>query len=304
MPRAVQYEAFGAPDVLRVVEVDAVHPSEGQVRVAVRAAGLNPYDVKVRSGSIPLAGPRFPRGTGLEFAGVVDQVGVDARYADGSPVEPGDEVLGWHSASVREQLAAKATGLARKPAGLDWAVAGSIAVAVQTATSSLASVPVDAADTVLSNGTAGSVGIMHAQLAIERGARVVGTASGTNHVLLESVGVIPTTYGPGLAERVRVLVDGVTAAQDNHGSEGVEAALELGVAPERICAIAVDPAAHGIRGPAHLDRAIGELERVARAIADGRMRFPIDSTYSLDQVADAYTRLAGRHLSGKVVVLV
>ncbi len=78
MPKAVQYERFGGPEVLEVVEVPEVHPSEGRVRIAVRAAALNPFDFKIRSGLVPLDDPKFPRGIMSDFAGVVDEVGEDA----------------------------------------------------------------------------------------------------------------------------------------------------------------------------------------------------------------------------------
>ncbi len=115
MPKAVQYERFGDPSVLEVVEVPEVHPGEGKVRIAVRAAGLNPFDFKMRSGLVPIADPKFPRGIGGDFAGVVDEVGEGAQYADGSAVAVGDEVLGWGDRVVREQLVVAAKNLARKP---------------------------------------------------------------------------------------------------------------------------------------------------------------------------------------------
>src|SRR5690554_5292364 len=127
MSRAVRYSEHGGVEVLQVVEVDEPHAGEGQVRVAVRAAGLNPYDFKARRGQY---GQRtMPSGQGAEFAGVVDQVG------DGvTGVSIGDEVLGWTSfAAQAEYVVVKSDRVAPKPAGLDWAVAGGIGLVGNTA---------------------------------------------------------------------------------------------------------------------------------------------------------------------------
>ena len=69
MSRAVSFSSYGAPEVHEVIDVPEVHPEEGQVRVAVRSAGLNPFDVKVRHGVLPKL--VLPSGQGSEFAGVV-----------------------------------------------------------------------------------------------------------------------------------------------------------------------------------------------------------------------------------------
>ena len=74
--KAVQFSQFGGPEVLELVESPDPHPGPGQIRVAVRAAGINPIDRKVRSGAM---GGDLPQGTGREVAGVVDEVGERCR---------------------------------------------------------------------------------------------------------------------------------------------------------------------------------------------------------------------------------
>ena len=87
--RALQFAEYGGPEVLRVVDVDEPHAGPGQVRVRVRAVGVNPVDWKARSGMF--AGP-LPRTTGIEAAGVVDEVGAGVAAATGIAV--GDAVFG------------------------------------------------------------------------------------------------------------------------------------------------------------------------------------------------------------------
>lgn len=306
MPRVVQFTEFGSADVLHIVDVPSVQPAAGKVRVKVRAVGLNPYDFKVRSGLIPFADPKFPRGIGGDFSGVVDEVGEGAVYADGSPVAAADEVLGWSMAgTLRDELVVPTTQLARKPAGLSCEIAGSLSTPVQTAHSSLEALAIAAGDTVLVSAAAGAVGILYSQLAIARGARVIGTASPSNHDLLTSIGVTPTTYGPGLADRVRALApEGISAAQDNSGRETIEAALALGLAPERVCTI-VDHAAIdelGVVGPGAYSRSAEVLEHYAHLVVDAALTVPIQQVFPLEHVREAFTLLEGRHLSGKVVV--
>ena len=307
MPKAVEYERFGDPSVLEVVEVPEVHPSEGRVRVAVRAAGLNPFDFKMRSGLVPIEDPKFPRGIGGDFAGVVDEVGEGAQYSDGSPVAVGDEVLGWGDRVVREQLVVKASNLARKPAGMPWEVAGGLSTAAQTAWAALEVLHIVAGDVVLESAAAGAVGFMSSQLAISRGATVVGTASMANFELLESAGVIPVSYGEGLAGRVRGMAPSpVTAVQDNFGREAVEAGLELGVPPTRILTIVNSAAVAeelGVTVFPSYERSADVLHEVAELVAAGTIRFPVEAAFPLDEIRAAFTLLEGRHLAGKVVVL-
>ncbi|MEN9751353.1 MAG: hypothetical protein RLZZ600_400, partial [Actinomycetota bacterium] len=120
MPHAVQYNEFGSIDVLEFATVELAVAGEGQVTVDVKAAGLNPFDYKLRSGFIPMP-VEFPRVVGSDFAGVVASVGPGAVYADGSAVSAGDEVLGWiDSGSWREQAVVSAANITRKPASMSW----------------------------------------------------------------------------------------------------------------------------------------------------------------------------------------
>ena len=93
--KAVQYAAFGGPEVLELVDVPEPHPGPSQVRIAVRAVGVNPIDWKLRSGAM---GGELPRGTGVEAAGIVDELG------DGvTGVAVGDRVFGPAANAAAEQ---------------------------------------------------------------------------------------------------------------------------------------------------------------------------------------------------------
>ncbi|MET4781898.1 NADP-dependent oxidoreductase [Glaciihabitans sp. UYNi722] len=302
MSRAVRYTSNGGPEVLEIVDVSEPHAAPGQVRVAVRAAGLNPFDFKVRSDPDYMPNHKLPSGQGAEFAGVVDEVGEDV-----TDVGIGDEVLGWAGfAAQADYVVVRSTHVAPKPATLDWPTAGAIGLVGNTAKRATDAVAPGPHDTVLVGGAAGGVGLFSAQLAIRAGATVVGTASESNHGFLRTLGVVPVTYGPGLVERVREAApQGITAVIDTVGRETIEAGLELGVAPERINTIVYYAGVeeYGIQAVGGGAKNTQELAELARWVADGDIVMPIAATYPLAEVREAYERLESRHLLGKIVLL-
>ncbi|GLI26587.1 NADPH:quinone reductase [Agromyces rhizosphaerae] len=303
MSRAAGYDEVGGPGVLRVEEIADVDPGPGQVAVRVRAAGVNPYDAKVRTGFLTSDAP-FPRRIGGEFAGTVEAVGDGADYPDGAPVAVGDEVLGGAPGAIAERVLAEASALVRRPDALPVAVAGGLRTAGLTAVSCLATVPVGAGDTVLVGGASGAVGLLVCQLAVDAGARVVGTAAPRNHDLLRSLGVEPVAYGDGLAGRVAA-AGGATAVIDCHGRGALDAGVALGVPVERMTAIAAYGALAEL-GVGIVERAArtpDNLARLAEGLAEGRFVLPVAATFPLDEVADAFAALETSHAPGKIVVL-
>jgi NADPH:quinone reductase-like Zn-dependent oxidoreductase len=295
---AVKYAEHGDVDVLQVVEVPDPQAQAGQVRVAVKAAGLNPYDAKARRGAY---GERnLPSGQGAEFAGVIDQVGPDVTR-----VSVGDEVLGWTSfAAQAEHVVVKEDRVAAKPATLDWAVAGGIGLVGNTALRSTNSLQLGPRDTVLVTAAAGGVGLLAVQFARATGATVVATASPANHEFLRELGAIPVAYGEGELQRLRdAAPHGYTAMLDNHGRSSVLLGLELGIKPERINSIA-DSGELGIQTVGGGGKTAEELAWLANSVASGELRFPTLATFPLAQVQDAYRLLETGHGLGKIVLTV
>jgi NADPH:quinone reductase-like Zn-dependent oxidoreductase len=301
--RVVRFSRFGGPEVLELVDKPLATPGQGEVRVALRAAGLNPADAKRREGG-PQYALTFPAGIGRELAGVVEAVGPDAGLA------VGDEVFGTvPDGAFQTHLVTDASFLARKPAGLPWTVAGGLALVGQTAWDALASQPLDGGsagtgrDTIVVSAAAGGVGGVLSQLAVLRGIRVIGSASSANHDWLRSRGIEPVEYGPRLVENVRALApDGVTAAFDLHGHAAVRQFLELGIPPHRINTNAIDPHEFGIRRVGRGPTSIPTLDALAALVMAGDVDLPIAATFPFDGVADAFRRLETGHLRGKVVL--
>ncbi|TNM67310.1 NADP-dependent oxidoreductase [Streptomyces sp. NP160] len=221
---AARFHRYGNPDVLVIEQAPEPQASPGSVRIRVQAASVNPIDVLLRAGHLhqvlPLDLPAIP---GRDAAGVVDQVGPGVT---GTNV--GDVVFGlggladttaehavltawapvpstWTSAQAAAAGLASATALA----ALD-ALGQVLGQAVSPSTSGLDAL---AGRTLLIEGASGAVGSAAAAFAVAAGAQVIGTARQGHHGFLAELGLLPTTYGPGLAERVADLApQGIDAA--------------------------------------------------------------------------------------------
>src|SRR5919197_857457 len=231
MMKAVRYSQFGGPEVLEIVELPDPHAGPGQIRVAVHAAGVNPTDWKLRKG---LMGGELPQTTGRDVAGVVDEVGEGV-----TDVAVGDRVFGVSDDGAGAAELALLTYRAPIPPSLGFVDAAGLPVALETATRSLDALSVGPGLTLLINGAAGGIGSTAVQLAVARGARVIGTASTANHDYLRLLGAEPVTYGEGMAERVRTLApDGVDAALDVAGSGVLPELIDLAGGPQNVVTLA------------------------------------------------------------------
>jgi NADPH:quinone reductase-like Zn-dependent oxidoreductase len=307
MSRAVIYEKFGGPEVLELRDVPEPHAGAGEVRVRVAAIGLNPMDAGIASRPelAAMFGVSVPSGFGYDFAGVIDEIGAGV---DGLAV--GNRIFGGAMAKaaadflVLKSPASPPDAVFHTPEGVSDEVASTLSVAGLTAVAALSAIAPRAGDTVLIGGAAGGVGVFAVQLAKLAGARVLGTASQSTFGFLRQLGAEPVQYGPGLADRVRALVPGgVTAATDLFGTETAEAALTLGIPPARISTIAAGPTPPGgVRATGGAEADLDDMERITDAILAGTITVPIAATFPIDQIRDAVTLQAGRHVHGKIVI--
>ena len=156
------------------------------------------------------------------------------------------------------------------------------------------------------SGAAGGVGSITVQLARCAGAAVIGVAGEANHEWLAGHGVIPVSYGDGVAGRIKQAAGQVDAFIDTFGDGYVELALELGVAPSRVDTIANFAAVqrYGVKAEGNAAGASATvLAELAALIAVGDLEVPIAAVFPLDGVRDAYRRLATGHIRGKIVLV-
>jgi NADPH:quinone reductase len=306
--KAVRFDRYGDRDVLYVADIDKPVPGAGEVLVEVRAAGINPGEVGIRSGALHERFPAtFPSGEGSDLAGVVVEVG------DGvSEFAVGDEVLGFsfQRSSHATHTVVPVDQLIPKPAELSWEVAGSLYVVGATAYAAVRAVDPQPGETVAVSAAAGGVGSLVVQLLALRDVRVLGIASAGNADWLRAHGVVPVEYGnglAGLADRLRQAApDGIDAFIDLFGPDYVQLAIDLGVVPQRIDTIIsfekADEVGAKTEGSAEASTP-AVLSEIAGLISSGAVDFDVAATYPLDRVVDAYTELERRHTHGKIVLL-
>jgi NADPH:quinone reductase-like Zn-dependent oxidoreductase len=298
--RALQFTTYGGPEVLTWAEAPDPHAGPGQIRIAVRAASVNPIDWKMVTGALsggqPLDGTGY---LGFDAAGVVDEVGEGA-----TGVSVGDDVLGRGSNTQAEY--AVLDSWATKPSSVDWAVAAAAGVAGETAERGLRLLGVEAGDTVFVDGGAGGVGAAAVQLALARGAKVIASASEANHDYLREIGATPVLYGEGVVARVQAAADGpVDAVFDVAGKTPVEDLVSLAPEPAQVVSIAnFDAARAGARvtGGGADSRPMEALALVAELLAQNKLVIKVQ-TFPFERAAEAYRISQEGHLRGKLVLV-
>ncbi|GAA2795381.1 NADP-dependent oxidoreductase [Crossiella cryophila] len=295
--RKVTFAEFGGPEVLRLDTAEQPHPGPGQVRIAVRAAGVNPFDWRIRTGTLQDAHPiELPAGLGLDAAGVVDELGEGVEG-----VEVGEHVFGVGSSAYAEFAVLSAW--TRMPAGLTFEEAAGYPSVVETALRILREVGVRPGQTLLVSGASGGVGSAVLQIARDRGITVIGTAGPANQDYLRGLGAQAVTYGEGWVERVRRL-GRVDAALDVAGSGVLRELIELTGDPDKVVSIADFGAAeHGVRFSGEAGSLPDALALAADLITRGRLHIPVEKSYPLAEAAAAHLDSQAGHTRGRRVLV-
>jgi NADPH:quinone reductase-like Zn-dependent oxidoreductase len=296
--KAAQFAEYGGPEVLRVVEVEEPHAGPDQVRIAVRAAGVNGIDWKIRAGfmreMLPLS---WPAGTGIDAAGVIDEIGAGVTgVAIGAPV------FGSGSQTYAEY--AVLSSWAVMPSGLSFEEAAGYPAPIETAIRIINQVGIKPGQTLLVSGASGGVGSAVIQVARQRGIDVIGTAGASNQDYVRSLGAVPTTYGDGLVGRVRAIAP-VDAALDIAGSGVIPQLIELTGDPAKVLSIADFGAPqHGAQVSTETLDMAGALAEAARMFSDGAFHLPVDQAFPLEDAARAQAISQAGHVAGRLVITV
>ncbi|MEV7541649.1 NADP-dependent oxidoreductase [Streptomyces sp. NPDC089915] len=297
--RAVLVDGFGGPEQVRVAEVEVPRPAAGQVRVRVRAAGVNPVDGAVRAGVFGGAGQRI--GLGWDVAGEIDEVGPGV-----AEWTPGRRVVGLHYGAVKplgthaEYAVLDASAVAAAPESVDAAAAAVLPLSGLTAARALDLLGLAAGDSVLITGAAGSVGGIAVQLAARAGLTVTALAGEGDEELVRSLGAkefVPRGSAP--AEPVDGVLDAAVLGAAALGfvrDGGAYVGLIPGAAPaaERgVRVVEQEVAADGVR--------LGELAALVDA---GELTLRVGRTFGLAEAAEAHAVLAAGGGRGRVVLTV
>jgi NADPH:quinone reductase-like Zn-dependent oxidoreductase len=329
MAKQVRFESIGGPEVLQIVEVDVPAPGPGEVRIAVKALGLNRAESMYRSGSY-IIDPVFPARLGSEAAGVIDAVGPDV-----TGLAPGDRVavvpaFSYHDYGLYGDLVlAPARATVKLPGELSWTDAAAVWMAYVTAWGALIdTAELKAGETVLIPAASSSVGLAAIQVANAIGAIPVAlTRTAAKADLLREAGaahVIVTDTADLVAEVRRIT--GGTGARVVFDPVGGPAFAQLAaVTAERGMLIvygALDSRATPLPVGDVLGRSLtvrGYLifeasqddARLAAAtafvlngLASGALRPRIDRVFPFAEIADAHRHLEANGQIGKIVVTV
>lgn len=307
--KRIQYHQYGGPGVMHFEDFEPARPGSGELLISVRAAAANPYDWKVRNGEMKImTGRKFPRGLGYDFAGVVEAVGPDVTR-----LNVGDDVLGAApiktSGAFAEMVVAGEKGVVKKPAELSFEEAAAIPTIGGAALQALVTKgKLRAGQSVFIHGCLGGVGRAAVQIALARGAAMVGgscRASGAQDA--RDLGVAPVVEFDSIPTDLANTFDVVF---DTVGTLAPATARRL-LAPGGHIIDIVPSGAKFLRsvlpGPYEVLIAkhnVEDLEELARACATGALRLPIARTVPLEDAIPALTELERNNTprGGKLII--
>ncbi len=306
--RAAAYDVFGDADVITVGEFPDPPVGPDTVLVRVKATSVNPVDWKIREGYLQGAYPHHPPIVpGWDVAGVVEAVGP----AVVTGLKEGDEVWGYvrrddvKYGTAAELVPAPQRTVSKKPSSLSFEEAAAVPLAGLTAYQALVeALDIQAGERVLIHGAAGGVGQFAAQIALDEGCEVVGTASQANHAYLRELGlaeVVDYNEGP-VSKQLDTPVDAVL---DLVGGDALEDAPDQVKDSSRITSIVDAQTVLGLGGRYVFVRPEREHLDALTDLADGgNLRVDVAETFPLERLADAHRMSEEGHTRGKIVVTI
>lgn len=308
MSKRIVYTEYGTPDVLRVEDGEVPEPGRGQVLVRTEMIGVNPIDWKLVAGAFARVDPApFPGTPGWAATGIIEALGDGVTdYAVGQAVIADSRARlpvtsGSLGGTFAEHVTVNTARIVPRPESMSIEQAAGLPSSAVAGYSMIQNLGITAADTLLVHGAAGSVGAAAAQIAIDRGARVIGTTSPRNHDYLRSLGATPVAYDDGLIETLRRLGP-ITASADAVGGRDSVTATQAVLASEgRAVTAWGDKHSHmaGIPWVHHPD---DELEQTVALTSSGVLAVRIGETFPLARAADALRLSQTGHPVGKILI--
>lgn len=302
MFKAYVFTRHGGPEAEAFADLPVPEPGPGELLVAVRAAGVNPVDWKLRNGYTRPGSPPpvLPAVLGSEASGTVVATGPGV-----TGFEPGQAVFGNPlTGGYAEYTLMPVAVTAHKPDALSFTDAAALPVAAATAYDGVHQLDPAPGSTLLITGAGGGVGVAAVQLARGLGVRVIGTAGAGKKDLVESLGATHVAYGPGLADRVRAAApEGVDAVYDLVGGDDLR--IAAGLVRDRSALISAggkDLVAELGGAAVRRARTAAVLDEVARLVVDGALHPHVTRTFPLAEAARALRTVEDGHATGKIVI--
>ena len=322
--KAIVCRRYGAPEALRLEDVDKPTPGDSEVLIQVRAASLNAYDWGLLRGTplmtrmfLGLRRPRKAR-VGRDVAGRIESVGPNVTH-----FKPGDDVFGLCRGSLAEYACASESWLAAKPASVSFEEAAALPLAGLTAVQGLRAGRIQPGLRVLINGAAGGIGTFAVQIAKSFGAEVTGVCGTRNLEMVSSIGadrVVDYTREDFTrsGQRYDLIFDLVSnhsfaACRRTLSPRGILVAAGVGGADGREFGRRLASMLAGVLISRFASQSmvffvtrlkLEDLITLGGLLESRKLKPVFDSRHRLSETSEAFRRLATGHARGKIVVTV
>lgn len=308
--KALQVDTYGDPSHFSIhtnVQIPGLKPN--QLRIAVKAASINPFDITVSSGVMKDMMPlTLPYTIGGDFSGVVEEIGGSV-----TGFVPGDEVFGQAvvlnggSGSFAEHVIANAANIAHKPKMIDFLAAASLPLAGSSAVQALEEhIKLSKSQHILIHGGAGGIGSLAIQIAKVHGAYVATTASGEGLAFVKSLGADEVIDYK--TQKFEELIKDYDAVFDTVGGQTTNASLSVLKKGGILVTMIGQPdetkaASLGVTAIRQMTKTTTEhLSRLAQLIDEGHIKPVIDKVMPFMEAREAFTYFIEGHPKGKVVI--
>ena len=307
--KVMAIQQYGGPEVLEPLDLPTPQSAEGEVRVKVYAAGINPVDFQARQGKLGYTD--FPVVLGWDISGVVDELGPGVTN-----FKVGDEVYGMirfpeEGRAYAEYVTAPVDEITLKPQRLSHAEAAATNLAALTALQNLDKLELRAGQTVLIHAGSGGVGHFAVQLAKARGAKVISTASGKNRDFVLGLGA--DEFINYHEQRFEDVVKNVDAVFDTVGGDTFTRSFGvvkpggwvIGIVTQMTDELTEQAEQAGINAAwTSVHPSKHDLEQLNTVVEAGQLKPHVSQTFLLEQVADAHRAQESGHTVGKIVLTV
>lgn len=300
--RAAVIREYGLNDVVEIVEVERPEPGEGELLVRVHAAGVNPVDWKIRSGTGQRMGMTLPIHLGGELVGTIEKVGAGV-----DSFQQGETIFGMvHTGAFAEYAVAEAQNVVRVPDNIDIIHAAALPLAGSTAWQALFDeAGLSAGQRLLITNSSGGVGSLAVQLAKAKGAHVTAVASGRNEEFVRALRA--DEFIDYTTLRFEDVARDIDVVLDTMGGEVFQRAFKTLKKDGFMVTVVAFPDDEAERYGVHVNRSFTvpsarNLASITQLVEAGKVVAHVDTVLPLDAIREAFALSEAGHVRGKIVL--